>query len=109
MEGVRRATTPAKMLSHPDFLLDLREEGLRPRRGNLAEPPGFSCRRELFEELSGMLACGEGLGGAGLWRAISGISNTLTVLRFLLPFGIAKNGISCKQYVTVYGNLHKAC
>lgn len=28
---------------------------------------------------------------------------------FLLPFDIAKNGISCKQYVTVYGNLGKAC
>ena len=75
----------------------------------MAEPRGFSCRRELFEELWGMLVCGKGMRGADLLRAVLGVSNVLTVQRFLLPFDIAKNGISCKQYVTVYGNLGNAC
>lgn len=65
---------------------------------------GGSCLKRL-----GMLACGEGMCGVDLQRAVSGVSNALTLLRFLLSFDIAKNGISCKQYVTVYDNLRKAC
>lgn len=49
--------------------------GLGTGRGNLDGPQGFSCRRLLFEERWGMLACGEGMCGADLLRAVLGISN----------------------------------
>lgn len=51
----------------------------------------------------------EGHAWSWLLRSVLGVSNVLMSWEFLLPFDIAKNGISCKQYVTVYGNLGKAC
>lgn len=51
-------------------------EGLGTRRGNLAKPRGFSCRRELFEEPWGMLACGEGMCGIDLLTSIGRIKCT---------------------------------
>ena len=64
------------MLDHLDFLLELREKGLSTVRGNLAEPEGFSGRRELFEEPWGMLPCGEGMCMVDLLTSIRRIKCT---------------------------------
>lgn len=51
-------------------------EGLGTGRGNLAESNGFSCRRELFEESWGMLACEESMRGVDLLTRIRRIECT---------------------------------
>ena len=48
---------------HLDFLIYLKEKRAQTLVGNLAEPRGFSCRRELYEESWGMLACGKDMHG----------------------------------------------
>lgn len=81
MEAGITETKASQNADHLDFLLHLKEKRAEALVGNLAEPRGFSCGRELYEECWGMLACGKDMHGVDLLRTVLGISNVLTVLR----------------------------